>query len=45
MALWGDPNEPNIWHHVYIFMQCVDSQLYGEEHTIYGNKAIKDSYI
>ena len=25
MALWGKPNEPNIQHLVYIFMQCIDS--------------------
>ena len=25
MALWGEPNEPSIQHHVYIFMQYVDS--------------------
>ena len=25
MALWGEPNEFSIQHHVYIFMQYVDS--------------------
>ena len=25
MALWGKPNEPSLQHHVYIFMQYVDS--------------------
>ena len=25
MVLWGEPNEPSIQRHVYIFMQCVDS--------------------
>ena len=25
IALWGEPNEPSIQHHVYIFMQYVDS--------------------
>ena len=25
MALWGKPYEPSIQHHVYIFMQYVDS--------------------
>ena len=25
MALWGKPNEPCIQHHVYIFIQYVDS--------------------
>ena len=25
MALWGEPNELSIQHHVYIFMQYVDS--------------------
>ena len=25
IALWGDPNELSIQHHIYIFMQYVDS--------------------
>ena len=25
MALWGEPNELSIQHHVYIFMQHVDN--------------------
>ena len=25
IALWGEPNELSIQHHVYIFMQYVDS--------------------
>ena len=25
MALWGKPNEPCIQHHVYIYIQYVDS--------------------
>ena len=25
MALWGEPNEPSIQHHAYIFMEYVDS--------------------
>ena len=24
MTMWGQPNEPSIQHHVYIFMQYVD---------------------
>ena len=27
MALWGEPNELSIQHHVYIFMQYVDSYV------------------
>ena len=27
MALWGQPDELSIQHHVYIFMQYVDSYL------------------
>ena len=27
IALWGEPNELSIQHHVYIFMQHVDSKL------------------
>ena len=23
IALWGQPNEPNIQYHIYIFTQCV----------------------
>ena len=27
IALWGEPNELSIQHHIYIFMQYVDSKL------------------
>ena len=25
VVLWGQPNEPSIQHHVYFFMQYVDT--------------------
>ena len=34
MALWGEPNEPSIQHHVYIFMQYVDILLHGLRYCI-----------
>ena len=29
MALWGEPNKASVQHHVYIFMQDVDSYVHG----------------